>query len=106
MRFYRRLSGLAQARRPSALIPPWCGYCPTINSAWSASFISEKIFRSCISVAIRRAVYEKNPWIASSLYAAFVEAKLTARARLLSAEALLERHTVTAAGSRSRKSTK
>jgi 4,5-dihydroxyphthalate decarboxylase len=33
-------------------------------------------------VAIRRAVYEKNPWIASSLYAAFVEAKRIARARL------------------------
>ena len=31
---------------------------------------------------IRRAVYEKNPWIASSLYAAFVEAKRIARARL------------------------
>ena len=33
-------------------------------------------------VAIRRAVYEKNPWIASSLYAAFVESKRIALARL------------------------
>jgi 4,5-dihydroxyphthalate decarboxylase len=33
-------------------------------------------------VALRRAVYETNPWIASSLYAAFVEAKRIARARL------------------------
>src|SRR5580704_5697040 len=33
-------------------------------------------------VAMRRAVYETNPWIASSLYAAFVESKRIARARL------------------------
>src|SRR5580693_8722570 len=43
---------------------------------------SSKIFPVMHLVAIRRAVYEKNPWIASSLYAAFVEAKRIARARL------------------------
>jgi len=42
----------------------------------------ERIFPIMHLVAIRRAVYEKNPWIASSLYAAFVEAKRMARARL------------------------
>jgi 4,5-dihydroxyphthalate decarboxylase len=42
----------------------------------------DKIFPIMHLVAIRRAVYEKNPWIASSLYAAFVEAKRIARARL------------------------
>jgi 4,5-dihydroxyphthalate decarboxylase len=42
----------------------------------------DKIFPIMHLVAIRRAVYAKNPWIASSLYAAFVEAKRIARARL------------------------
>src|ERR1700733_6865375 len=42
----------------------------------------QKIFPIMHLVAIRRAVYEKNPWIGSSLYAAFVEAKRIARARL------------------------
>src|ERR1700691_676582 len=42
----------------------------------------DKIFPIMHLVAIRRAVYEKDPWIASSLYAAFVEAKRIARARL------------------------
>jgi 4,5-dihydroxyphthalate decarboxylase len=42
----------------------------------------EEIFPIMHLVAIRRAVYEKNPWIASSLYSAFVEAKRIARARL------------------------
>jgi 4,5-dihydroxyphthalate decarboxylase len=42
----------------------------------------EKIFPIMHLVAMRRAVYEQNPWIASSLYAAFVEAKRIARARL------------------------
>jgi 4,5-dihydroxyphthalate decarboxylase len=42
----------------------------------------QKIFPIMHLVAIRRAVYEKNPWIGSSLYAAFVESKRIARARL------------------------
>jgi len=42
----------------------------------------DKIFPIMHLVAIRRAAYEKNPWIASSLYGAFVEAKRIARARL------------------------
>jgi len=42
----------------------------------------DRIFPIMHLVAIRRAVYEANPWIASSLYAAFVEAKRIAWTRL------------------------
>ncbi len=45
-------------------------------------FERDKIFPIMHLVAIRRALYERHPWIANSLYAAFVEAKRIARARL------------------------
>jgi 4,5-dihydroxyphthalate decarboxylase len=45
-------------------------------------FERERIFPIMHLVAIRRALYERQPWIANSLYAAFVEAKRMARARL------------------------
>jgi 4,5-dihydroxyphthalate decarboxylase len=45
-------------------------------------FERDKIFPIMHLVAVRRALYERHPWIANSLYAAFVEAKRIARARL------------------------
>ena len=45
-------------------------------------FERERIFPIMHLVAIRRTLHERHPWIASSLYAAFVEAKRIARARL------------------------
>ncbi len=41
-----------------------------------------RIFPIMHLVAIKRSLYEQHPWIAGSLYAAFVEAKRIARARL------------------------
>jgi 4,5-dihydroxyphthalate decarboxylase len=45
-------------------------------------FERERIFPIMHLVAIRRVLYEQHPWIANSLYAAFVESKRIARARL------------------------
>jgi 4,5-dihydroxyphthalate decarboxylase len=45
-------------------------------------FERERVFPIMHLVAIRRALYERHPWIANSLYAAFVESKRIARARL------------------------
>ena len=42
----------------------------------------ERIFPIMHLVAIRREVHQAQPWLASSLYAAFVESKRIARARL------------------------
>jgi 4,5-dihydroxyphthalate decarboxylase len=45
-------------------------------------FERERIFPIMHLVTLRRALHERHPWIANSLYAAFVEAKRIARARL------------------------
>jgi 4,5-dihydroxyphthalate decarboxylase len=45
-------------------------------------FERERIFPIMHLVAIRRALYERHPWIATNLYAAFVESKRIARTRL------------------------
>lgn len=46
------------------------------------------IFPPMHTVVIRRPIYEKNPWVAQSLYAAFEIAKNAGRARLFSTGAL------------------
>jgi len=55
---------------------------PNYHALERELFERERIFPIMHLVAIRRALYEREPWIANSLYAAFVEAKRIARARL------------------------
>lgn len=69
--------------------PPSFGTHPDVVRLWPNHhalerelFERERIFPIMHLVAIRRTLYEQQPWIASSLYAAFVEAKRIARVRL------------------------
>jgi 4,5-dihydroxyphthalate decarboxylase len=69
--------------------PPSFGTHPDVVRLWPNHhalerelFERERIFPIMHLVAIRRTLYEQQPWIANSLYAAFVEAKRIARARL------------------------
>ena len=55
---------------------------PNAHALERELFERDRIFPIMHLVAIRRALYERHPWIANSLYAAFVEAKRIARARL------------------------
>jgi 4,5-dihydroxyphthalate decarboxylase len=55
---------------------------PNAHALERELFERERIFPIMHLVAIRRALYERHPWIANSLYAAFVESKRIARARL------------------------
>ncbi len=55
---------------------------PNYHALERELFQRERIFPIMHLVAIRRALYERHPWIANSLYAAFVESKRIARARL------------------------
>jgi 4,5-dihydroxyphthalate decarboxylase len=55
---------------------------PNAHALERELFERERIFPIMHLVAIRRALYERHPWIANSLYAAFVESKRVARARL------------------------
>jgi 4,5-dihydroxyphthalate decarboxylase len=55
---------------------------PNHHALERALYERDRIFPIMHLVAIRRALYEQHPWIANSLYAALVEAKRVARARL------------------------
>jgi 4,5-dihydroxyphthalate decarboxylase len=55
---------------------------PNHHALERALFERERIFPIMHLVAIRRALYDRHPWIANSLYAAFVESKRIARVRL------------------------
>ncbi len=45
-------------------------------------YLQSRIFPIMHLVAIRRSVYERHPWVATSLYGAFVESKRRAQARM------------------------
>jgi len=76
------IDALAGSRRPTARHPDVVPLFPDARAVEQAFYRETRIFPIMHLVAIRRDVYERNPWIASSLYDAFVAAKNWALARL------------------------
>lgn len=72
------------SRKPSSFgaHPDVARLLPNAHALERELFERERIFPIMHLVAIRRALYQRYPWIANSLYAAFVESKRIARARL------------------------
>lgn len=72
------LAGARHLRAHPDVIPIF----PDAGAVERAFYIETRIFPIMHLVAIRRDRYERNPWIAGSLYKAFVEAKNRALAQL------------------------
>ena len=71
----RKIDGIGRDLRIARLIPDY-------RAAERAYFGRTGVFPIMHLVAIRRALYERHPWIATSLYKAFVASKQRALARL------------------------
>ena len=53
----------------------WRGCFRTIRRSEEAYFRRPRFFRSCTLIGIRRSLVEKHPWLAVSVYKAFIKAK-------------------------------
>jgi 4,5-dihydroxyphthalate decarboxylase len=82
------IDAVAGARRPTVAHPDVVPLFADGRAVERDYFRSTGIFPIMHLVAIRRDVYEANPWIATSLYKAFVAAKHLALARMRSTAAL------------------
>jgi len=78
------IDALAGSRKPPTLgrSPEIVRLFPDFRAIERAFYLRTRIFPIMHLVAIRRALYETHPWIAESLYAAFVESKARALARM------------------------
>lgn len=82
------IDAIAAARRPTVRHPDIQPLFPDGRAVERAYFRDTGIFPIMHLVAIRRDIYEANPWIATSLYKAFVAAKDLALARMRRTAAL------------------
>jgi 4,5-dihydroxyphthalate decarboxylase len=82
------IDAVAAARRPTVAHPDVVPLFADGRAVERDYFRDTGIFPIMHLVAIRRGVYEANPWIASSLYKAFVESKNLALARMRRSAAL------------------
>jgi 4,5-dihydroxyphthalate decarboxylase len=69
------IDALIGSRAPEVRSPNIARLFPNYREVERELYVKHKIFPIMHLVAIRRDVYEKAPWIATSLYKAFVEAK-------------------------------
>ena len=76
------IDALCGSRRPTAKHPDVAPLFADAKAVEQAYFRETGIFPIMHLVAMRRDVYERHPWVASSLYDACVEAKNWARVRL------------------------
>ena len=78
------IDAIVGSRKPAALgrDPEIVRLFPDYRTVEQAYFRATGIFPIMHLVVIRREVYERRPWIASSLYKAFVAAKVLAMQRL------------------------
>lgn len=78
------IDALIGSRKPPILgrSPEVARLFPDFRAIERAFYLRTKIFPIMHLVAIRRELYEQHPWVAESLYSAFVESKARALARM------------------------
>ena len=82
------IDAIAAARRPTVRHPDVAPLFADGRAVERDYFRATGIFPIMHLVAIRRDVYEANPWVATSLYKAFVQAKTLALSRMRRTAAL------------------
>ena len=78
------IDALIGSRKPASLgkHPDVARLFPNFRQLEREMFMKEKIFPIMHLIALRRDFHERNPWVANSLFRAFVESKALAAERL------------------------